>query len=59
MNFILIGQKKWMEIETQESNDPHCFHMSKFITRLLRHSQKVRREDDGADHYDQVIDECK
>ena len=48
-----------MDIETQESNDPHCFHMSKFITRLLRHSQKVRREDDGADHYDQVIDECK
>ena len=26
---------------------------------LLRHSQKVYREADGAVHYDQVIDECK
>ena len=26
--------------ETQESNDPCCFQVSKFITRLLRHSQK-------------------
>ena len=33
--------------------------MSKFITRLLRHSQKAYREDDGAVHDDQVIDECK
>ena len=57
--FILIGQRKWIDIETQESNDPCCFQMSKFITRLLRHSQKVRREDDGAVQYDQVIDECK
>ena len=35
------------------------FQVSKFITRLLRHSQKVHREDDGAVHYDQVVDECK
>ena len=33
--------------------------MSKFITRLQRHSQKVHREDDGAVHYDDVIDECQ
>ena len=33
--------------------------MSKFITRLLRHSQQVYRQEDGAVHYDQVIDECK
>ena len=46
-------------IETQESNDSYCFHVSKFITRLLRHSKKVHREDDGAVHNDQVIDECK
>ena len=48
-----------IDIETQESYDPYCFQVSKFITRLLRHSQKVHREDDGAVHYDQVIDECK
>ena len=57
--FILIGQRKWIDIETQESNDPCCFQMSKFITRLLRHSKKVHREDDGAVQYDPVMDECK
>ena len=29
------------------------------ITRLLRHSEQVRREEDGGVHYDQIIDECK
>ena len=57
--FILIGQRKWIDIETQESNYPCCFQVSKFITRLLRHSKKVHREDDGAVEYDQVVDECK
>ena len=54
VNFIPIGQRQWIDIETQESNDPYCFQVSKFITRLLRH-----READGAVHCDQVIDECK
>ena len=44
---------------TQESNDPYCFQVSKFITRLLRHNQKVYRAADGAVHYDLVIDACK
>ena len=57
--FILIGQRKWIDIVTQESNDPCCFQVSKFITRLLRHSKKVHREDDGAVQYDPVMDECK
>ena len=48
-----------MDIETQESIDPYCFQVSHFITRQLRHSQKVHREDDGSVHQDQVIDECK
>ena len=56
---ILIGQRKWIDIETQESNDPCCFQVSKFITRVLRHSKKVHREDDGAVEYDQVVEECK
>ena len=56
---IPIGQRKWTDIETQESNDPCCFQVPKFITRLLRHRQGVQREADGAVHYDQVIDECQ
>ena len=35
-----VEQRQWIDIETQESNDPYCFQVSKFITRLLRHSQK-------------------
>ena len=58
-DFIPIRQRKWIDIEKQESKDPYCFQVSKFITRLQRHSQKVHREDDGAVHYDQVIVECK
>ena len=30
-----------------------------FISRLLRRSKQVNREEDGAVHYDQVVDECK
>ena len=58
-DFTLIDQRKWIDIETQESKDPHCFQVSKFITQLLRHSQKVLQEEDGGVHYDQIIDECK
>ena len=58
-DFTPIEQRQWIDIETQESNDPCCFQVSKFITRLLRHSQKVHREEDGAVHYDQGIEECK
>ena len=58
-DFIPIEQRQSIDIETQESNDPYSFQVSKFITRLLRHIQNVYREADGAVHYDQVIDECK
>ena len=57
-NTILIGLKKWIDIETQESNDPCCFQVSKFIIRLRGHSQKDNREEDAGVRYDQVIDEC-
>ena len=58
-DFTPMEQRQWIVIEIQESNDPYCFHVSKFITRLLRHRQKINRQDDGAVHCDQVIDECK
>ena len=50
--------RQWIDVRT-ESDDPHCFQVSQFITRFLRHSQKVYRVTDGAVYYDQVIDECK
>ena len=56
MNFTQMEQRQWIDIEIQESNDPLCFQMSKFITRLLR--QKVR-EEDARVHYDQIVDECR
>ena len=54
-----VEQRQWIHIETQESKDPTCFQVSKFITRLLRHNQEVYREEDGAVRYGPVIDECK
>ena len=57
--FTPMEQRQWIDIGTQESNDPFCFQVSKFITRFLRHSQYVNRQDDGAIHCDQNIDECK
>ena len=59
VNFIPMEKRQWIDIEIQESKDLDCFQVSKFITRLLRHGQKVYREDEGAVHCDQVIDECK
>ena len=58
MKYVPIEQRQWIDIETQESNDPYCPPVSKLITRLLRHSQQVRRGEDGV-HYDQINDECK
>ena len=57
--FTLVEQRQRIDIETQESNDPCSFQLSKFITRQLRHSHQVHREEDGAVHFHQVIDECK
>ena len=54
---LLLLTSQWIDIETQESNAPYCFQVSKFITRILRYSQEVYREADGAGHYDHVIDE--
>ena len=58
-DFTPIEQRQWIDIEIQKSKNPHCFQVSKFTTRLLRHSQQVYREEDGGVHNDQVIDECK
>ena len=33
-----VNKRQWIDIEVQESKDPHVFYVSKFIIRLLRHS---------------------
>ena len=59
-DFTLMEQRQWIDIEIQESKDPRCFRVSKFITRLLRHSKQVNREEEDAGvRYDQIIDECR
>ena len=55
----LMEQRQWIDIEIQESKDPYCFQVSKFISRLLRHSQQVNREEDAGVHYDQVFDDAE
>ena len=45
-----MGQRQWIDIEIQESKYRQCFQVSKFITRLLRHSKQVNREEDGGVH---------
>ena len=40
-NFIPVGQRRWIDIEVQNSEDPYCFQLSTFITNLLRHKTKL------------------
>ena len=42
-DFTLIEQRQWIDIETEESKEPYCFQVSKFITRLLRQSKSLSR----------------
>ena len=56
--FTFVKQRQWIDIATPESKDLHCFQVSKFISRLLRHSQQNRREEDTGVHYDKTIIEC-
>ena len=56
---IPVRERKWMDIETQRSNDQKCFDVSKAIARLLRHDQTVPRGTDGAIQYNDIIEECR
>ena len=56
---LLMNKDNGLTLKYRNPKDHYCFQVSKFITRLLRHSQKVYREEDGGVHCDQVIDECK
>ena len=48
-----------IDTETQRSNDQKCFEVWKAITRLLRHDHSVPRRNDGAIHYNAIIEECR
>ena len=40
----LMEHRQWIDIEIQKSKDAHCFQVSKFITRLLRHSKQGKKK---------------
>ena len=44
---ILINERKWIDIEPRESSFS-AYEISKKVINLLRHSQTIQREDDGA-----------
>ena len=46
-SIIPVNERKWIDIEPGESSFS-AYEISKKVTNLLRHSQTVQREDDGA-----------
>ena len=44
---IPMNERKWIDIEQEESSFS-AYEISKKVINLLRHSQTVQREDDGA-----------
>ena len=47
---IPMNERKWIDIEPGESS-LSAYEVSKKVSHLLRHSQKVHREEDGAVHF--------
>ena len=45
-----MNERKWIDIEPGESS-LSAYEISKKVTFLLRHSQQVHREEDGAVHF--------
>ena len=56
---IPVLERKWIDTETQRSNDQKCYEVSRAITRFLRHDQSVPRGIDGATHHSDIIEECR
>ena len=46
-SFFPINERKWIDIEPEDSS-LSAYEISKKVINLLRHSQTVQREDDGA-----------
>ena len=49
-SIIPMNERKWIDIEPGNSS-LSAYEISKKVIHLLRHSQKVQREDDGAVHF--------
>ena len=49
-SIIPMNERKWIKIEPGDSSLP-AYEISKKVINLLRHSQQVQREDDGAVHF--------
>ena len=49
-SIIPMTERKWIDIEPGESS-LSAYDISKKVINLLRHSQTVQREDDGAVHF--------
>ena len=49
-SIIPMNERKWIDIEPGKSSFS-AYEISKKVINLLRHSQKVQREDDGAVHF--------
>ena len=47
LSIIPMNERKWIDIEPEDSS-LSAYEISKKVTNLLRHSQTVQREDDGA-----------
>ena len=47
---IPMNERKWIDIEPGNSS-PSAYEISKKVIHLLRHSQTVQREEDGAVHF--------
>ena len=49
-SIIPMSERKWIDIEPGNSS-LSAYEISKKVIHLLRHSQQVQREDDGAVHF--------
>ena len=47
MTTIPLRVRKWIDIEPSKQ-DPESYNLSKKVVNLLRHNQKLHREEDGA-----------
>ena len=55
---MLYRQRKWIDVDPGKFSQS-CFEVWKFMIRLLRHDESVRREDDGAVRFDDLEEKFK
>ena len=55
---IPCRERKWIDVGPGKFSQG-CFEVSEFMIRLLRHDEKVHREDDGAVRFDDLAEKFK